>query len=215
MSRETGPKHLQESDNVSRRTLLVTPALGLALAMIGGDALSAPQTTNVSLSGEKTAGVKDPMYFEVDVPPHNAPSHISRTGIRKPPPRTSKPTRGAQVQRMRQQILTTAKSFYGVPYVWAGATRRGVDCSGLTMMVYRAVGLALPHFADSQKDIFRQVRNPLPGDLVFFLSGGYAFHVGLFTGRGRMIDAPRPGKTVGEHNIWSSNVIFGRHPSLA
>jgi cell wall-associated NlpC family hydrolase len=49
-----------------------------------------------------------------------------------------------------------------------------------------------------------------PGDLVFFLSGGSAYHVGIYAGNGMMYDAGRPGTGVSKRGIWSGNVTFGR-----
>ena len=52
--------------------------------------------------------------------------------------------------------------------------------------------------------------NAAPGDLIFFLDGGYAYHVGIYAGGNQMIDAPNSGSTVGRHTIWSTNVAFRR-----
>ena len=48
------------------------------------------------------------------------------------------------------------------------------------------------------------------GDLVFFVSGGRAYHVGIVVNGTTMMDAPHHGTTFGEHPIFSANVVFGR-----
>jgi cell wall-associated NlpC family hydrolase len=49
-----------------------------------------------------------------------------------------------------------------------------------------------------------------PGDLIFFRSGTHAYHAGIYAGGGYMYDAPRPGRTVGKHKIWSRNYVVRR-----
>ena len=70
------------------------------------------------------------------------------------------------------------------------------DCSGLTMKAWGSVGVSLPHSSGQQYNHGRTVaRSDLQlGDLVFFYSD--ISHVGLYAGNGRVIHAPRPGKSV-------------------
>jgi cell wall-associated NlpC family hydrolase len=49
-----------------------------------------------------------------------------------------------------------------------------------------------------------------PGDLVFFVSGGRAYHVGIYAGGGKLYDSPRSGKTLQKRKIWDAAVVFGR-----
>jgi cell wall-associated NlpC family hydrolase len=91
-----------------------------------------------------------------------------------------------------------ALSFVGrVPYVWGGASRRGVDCSGLTMLAWRAAGVDLPHYSGGQ--YFDTVRVPLydiqPGDLLFYGYDGDE-HVAMYYGHGLMIEAEHSGTLV-------------------
>jgi cell wall-associated NlpC family hydrolase len=52
--------------------------------------------------------------------------------------------------------------------------------------------------------------NAKVGDLVFFLSSGRAYHVGIYAGDGMMYDSGRTGKSFSKRAIWSSSVVFGR-----
>ncbi|HSF27233.1 MAG TPA: NlpC/P60 family protein [Actinomycetes bacterium] len=84
----------------------------------------------------------------------------------------------------------------GDRYSWGAAGMSRWDCSGLTMMAYRAAGVSLPHSSRGQAGTVRSIpRSQLkPGDLVFFYSP--ISHVGIYIGGGKMIDAPHPGASV-------------------
>ncbi len=76
----------------------------------------------------------------------------------------------------------------------------GFDCSGLAQASYRAAGIELPRTAQTQYDAGPHVPpgSPIePGDLVFFgTSTSHITHVGIYIGRGDMIDAPHTGAVV-------------------
>ena len=98
-----------------------------------------------------------------------------------------------------RRIVATAKRFAGLPYLWAGTSGFGFDCSGFTYMVYRRFGIGMPRDADRQalhgKPVARQ--NLRLGDLVFFAgTDGVVHHVGIYAGGGQMIESPRTGEAV-------------------
>jgi peptidoglycan DL-endopeptidase CwlO len=96
----------------------------------------------------------------------------------------------------------------GKPYKWAGAGPNSFDCSGLTMMAWKAAGVSLPHNAAMQWSAIRHVsRSSLaPGDLVFFNSLG---HVGIYIGNGNMIHAPHTGDVVRVASIDHGDTYYG------
>lgn len=97
-------------------------------------------------------------------------------------------------------IVSTARKGIGVPYVWAGSSRSGWDCSGFTSWVYAQHGIDLPHSASGQKAMGRTVSasEARPGDLVYTPG-----HIGIYAGNGQIIDAGRAGKTTSQRNMWS------------
>jgi cell wall-associated NlpC family hydrolase len=110
------------------------------------------------------------------------------------------------------RILTEARRLTGRPYVFGAAGPRAFDCSGYTLWVFAKLGIALPHKADVQQEYGRSVSRAAarPGDLIFFRHGSYAYHVGIYAGGGYMYDAPRPGKSIGRHKIWSDSYAVRR-----
>ncbi|HEY6681907.1 MAG TPA: NlpC/P60 family protein [Propionibacteriaceae bacterium] len=110
------------------------------------------------------------------------------------------------------KALAYAKAQLGEPYVRNGAGPSGWDCSGLTMRAWGSVGVSLPHSAGQQSNRGRSVnRSDLQlGDLVFFYSP--ISHVGLYAGNGRVIHAPRPGKSVEYIKISYMDYAGARRP---
>ena len=106
--------------------------------------------------------------------------------------------RALRLTRNRGLVLRLTRLQLGVPYVYGGASRSGFDCSGLTMYVYERLGWSLPHGATDQASRGRRVslRHLEIGDLVFYGGSGYYSHVGIYTGHGRVIDAPHTGAVV-------------------
>jgi peptidoglycan endopeptidase LytE len=97
---------------------------------------------------------------------------------------------------LRLRIVRIARSFLGTPYRWAGASRGGVDCSGLVYAVYRRVHIQLEHSSYALWDDLRHVHRPRLGDIVFFGPRSGPSHVGIYVGHDRFIHAPSTGLTV-------------------
>lgn len=120
--------------------------------------------------------------------------------------------------RRSDNLLRSALSCRGVPYVRGGTGRGGFDCSGFTQYVYARQGVYLPRTAADQAGVGTRIsRSDLrPGDLVFF-AGTYKrgiSHVGIYLGNGNFIHAPRSGTTVRvddlDSSYYRSHWAFGR-----
>jgi len=102
---------------------------------------------------------------------------------------------------LRNEIVRSAKQYIGVPYQWGGESPdTGFDCSGLTMVVYQLNGLELPRSSRQQWKAGRPVKRSHleKGDLVFFATSGgnRVSHVGIYTGNGKFLHAPRRGRKI-------------------
>ena len=117
-----------------------------------------------------------------------------------------------------KRIIDTAMQFEGTPYLWGGASSKGLDCSGLVRLTFFMNGHLLPRNASQQVNYGREIimecnhdikpdsekfyqemtgriKNLQPGDLVFFGMPGTLFkkekitHVGIYIGDGKIIHA--------------------------
>jgi cell wall-associated NlpC family hydrolase len=105
-----------------------------------------------------------------------------------------------------EAVVREAERFVGLPYLWAGTSAFGFDCSGLTYAVYRQFGVVLARDAADQARGGTPVaaKDLRPGDLVFFAFGpGPIDHVGIYAGNGMMVDSPHTGAAVEVVPLWS------------
>lgn len=101
-------------------------------------------------------------------------------------------------------VLVVARRFLGIPYVWGGDSRSGMDCSGFTMTVYAiALGIHLPHFSGAQPQFGHRVTIPSPGDLV-----SWPGHVGIYYGKGKVIGARHSGTVSQIYRIYGNPSFY-------
>ena len=93
----------------------------------------------------------------------------------------------------KDSIPDTAMRFINSPYIWGGRLPSGIDCSGLTQLVYKIHGIAIPRDSWNQAEAGKTVDfidSTEPGDLVFFDNErGRISHVGMILSRGLVIHA--------------------------
>lgn len=131
-----------------------------------------------------------------------------------------------------KNIISTAKQFIGTPYLWGGASSKGLDCSGLVRLTWFMNGYLLPRNAsqqvflgreiivkadhsiskDSEKlyeEMSRRIEHLKPGDLVFFGTPESRWkkesitHVGIYIGNGEIIHA--------SHKVRINSLLPGQH----
>ena len=104
-----------------------------------------------------------------------------------------------------RRAITFALAQLGKPYVFGAAGPASYDCSGLTMAAWAAAGVQLPHYTVSQFHMGTPVSSTSllsPGDLIFIpgsdgtLTPPNPHHVGMYMGRGYVIEAPQTGDVV-------------------
>jgi peptidoglycan DL-endopeptidase CwlO len=96
----------------------------------------------------------------------------------------------------RLKALAYAKKQLGDPYRFGAAGPNAFDCSGLTMRAYAKAGKRIGgHSATAQyrnaraKHQLRSVKHVRRGDLLFYGSTSDVYHVAMYVGNGKMIEA--------------------------
>jgi len=103
----------------------------------------------------------------------------------------------------RSPDLAAAASLYiGCPYLWAGRSFLGLDCSGLVQEAFRDLGIAVPRDTDMQRDrigtavTIGRIADLRRNDLIFIPG-----HVMIYAGNGAVIHAFGGGMTVREDKL--------------
>ena len=93
----------------------------------------------------------------------------------------------------KEKLIENALIYINAPYLWGGRSPLGIDCSGLTQMIYRLQGIELPRDAYQQAKVgttLSFVEESEPGDLAFFDNQeGVVTHVGMILKDNHIIHA--------------------------
>ncbi|MFJ9589164.1 C40 family peptidase [Streptomyces acidicola] len=118
----------------------------------------------------------------------------------------------AEAASLASTALKVAASKKGSPYKWGAVGPKRFDCSGLTLYSFKKAGKKLPRTAAAQYNKTKHIsaKSRKAGDLVFFHSGSYVYHVGIYAGKGKIWHSPKTGEVVKLERIWTKSVWYGR-----
>lgn len=112
----------------------------------------------------------------------------------------------------RNSLLADASSYLGSRYVLGGTSYKGIDCSGLVMMVYNKLGFGIKaHSATWQgrniPGVRTNVSNLRPGDIVAWKDGS---HIAIYAGNGEIIESANERVGTVRRKIWADpGAVYG------
>lgn len=145
----------------------------------------------------------------------------------------------AQTSSGSLNIGDVAQRYAGGTYTFGGGRdeqggipgAKDTDCSGFVSSVWRENGVDLPAHTDAAYAKLRQVgarqvseQDALPGDVVFYMGGGYGgnvtYHMGIYAGPGQILDASQWNGDTGvrlrpiSHAGGSDDIVILRDPRV-
>lgn len=118
---------------------------------------------------------------------HRATTATHRTRHDTVTPAATRPTthRASSGSVSKSGVLGIAARYTGIRYTWGGSSpATGLDCSGFVSLVYKQLGVSLPHSSSAIRAMTTPVSDPRPGDLVFRPG-----HVAIYAGNGMVYEA--------------------------
>lgn len=158
----------------------------------------------VSYNGVTGYISSDYMTLSVSPPADSAPADPGNSVPAEPQLSSAPSSEG-------ERIVATAEQYLGVPYVWAGTSPSGFDCSGFVYYVYKQCGYSINRTAASiyNNGTAVEKQDLQPGDVICFTGSGYGSigHVGIYIGNGQFIHASSGGGKVMINDLDSSYYV--------
>jgi cell wall-associated NlpC family hydrolase len=139
---------------------------------------------------------------------------------------------GAGSASAARAAIHAGLTFLGTRYAWGGGGTNGpgygidpdagvfgFDCSGLTQYAYGRAGIHIPRNSRAQFAVLPKVARVdlQPGDLVFWASvpsdPTTIYHVAIYVGGGKVLQAPQSGDVVKVTGIWWTGYAGAVRPS--
>lgn len=182
---------------VPRRQLTALPpaaaadraTVRLRLAWLREDRVDGDRVYRISYGTRLPVRSTTATYVRV-VTPLGVVRRVARTAV------VVHPAGEPALERTGPSLVAGAKTFLGLPYLWAGASGFGLDCSGLTWLVHRVHGVRIPRDASPQSVGGTAVGTLRRGDLMFYATSGTVHHVSMYADDGLMVHSPGTGERV-------------------
>ena len=118
---------------------------------------------------------------------------------------------GVPQGEVRSSVIEFASQFIGNPYVWGGTSlTEGADCSGFVQSIFKEYGYDLPRVAADQAQYGTKipVEDAQPGDLIFYAKNGQIYHVVIYAGNGKTVEAMGTKYGIVQGNLNTANAVW-------
>ena len=118
---------------------------------------------------------------------------------------------GVPSGEIRRSMVEFAAQFVGNPYVWGGTSlTQGADCSGFVQSIYKQYGYDLPRVSRDQAQYGTKIpiEDALPGDLIFYANNGNIYHVVMYAGEGKTIEAMSTDMGIVQADVSTDNAVW-------
>ncbi|MEO5534547.1 MAG: C40 family peptidase [Pseudolysinimonas sp.] len=172
--------------------------------------------TSAALEREYYEGISTP---PTNPPPSPSPSDTSSPSPSPSPSTPTPPTPPTPSSSAVEMAISYATAQLGERYVLGGMGPNVWDCSGLTKASYAAAGVYIgTHSSTDQYNYMAAQGRLVPisqmqrGDLLYYSDGGSAsvarkYHVTIYLGGGKMIEAPNPTTVVRIVNVRYGDLV--------
>lgn len=117
---------------------------------------------------------------------------------------------------VKKKLMEQYLEWKGTKYKIGGLSKKGIDCSGFLYITFRSkFGLNLPRSTQYQAKVGRRIsqKNLRIGDLVFFKTGWFSRHVGVYVGNSKFLHvSSKKGVTISSLNnrYWAHRYRFSK-----
>tara|TARA_B110001452_G_scaffold153028_1_gene127337 strand:- start:709 stop:1473 length:765 start_codon:yes stop_codon:yes gene_type:complete len=117
-----------------------------------------------------------------------------------------------------KDVIKYSMEFLNSPYLWGGKSFLGIDCSGLTQLVFSICGIKIPRDAFQQIELGKKLNfsEIKPGDLIFFINkSDRIHHVGIALKEDKIIHASGKVRidTLNKDGILNNGIISHKYHS--
>lgn len=145
---------------------------------------------------EKTVTISKDRYYDYDQPFQSASleNTLKQNKIEKRIQKqiANNNNKNIATLNLNDELYDFYKEWEGVRYKFGGESKDGIDCSAFIQKVFeKNFNMTLPRTTKEQAEIGKEInKNELAtGDLIFFKTGRYSRHVGIYIEDGKFIHA--------------------------